>query len=127
MGEVSLAVPAKPEYLHVVRAVVSGMAARQGLTFEDIQDLCLAANEAAGYLLALPGEAHRLGLRMRSGEGLELVVSTDAPATGWPPQLKDSLAWRILSNLVPDVTFSVQDQSPVIRLMVQHPDGSSHA
>ncbi|HWD08773.1 MAG TPA: hypothetical protein VHA57_06730 [Actinomycetota bacterium] len=126
MGKVSLAVPAKPEYLHVVRAVVSGIAARHGLTFEGIQDLCLAANEAAGYLLALPGDAHRLALRMTGEDGLELVVSTDAPASNWPPQLKDSLAWRILSNLVPEVTFSVVGKSPVIRLVVAYPnDGSS--
>lgn len=118
MGEVALTVPAKPEYLHVVRAVVSGIAGRHGLSFEGIQDLCLAANEAAGYLLALPGEASRLVLRMRNDHGLELLVTTDAPATTWPPQLNDSLAWMILSNLVPEVSFSVDGQSPLIRLVL---------
>src|ERR1700730_4895434 len=45
MGDVSLSVPAKPDFLHVVRAVVSGVGARQGLSYDAINELWLAARE----------------------------------------------------------------------------------
>jgi hypothetical protein len=124
MGEVSLTVPAEPGFLHVIRAVVSGIAARQGLSFEGIQDACLAANEAAGYLLALPGRANRLCLRLHGDHELELLVSTDAPAIGWPPETREYLAWIILSNLVQEVSFAVESGEPSIRLVVGRADGA---
>lgn len=124
MGDVSLTVPAQPGFLHVVRAVVSGVAARQGLSFEAIGDLCLATNEAAGYLLALRGTARRLSVRMSTDGTMDLVVTTDASAANWPPVLKDSLAWTILSNLVHDVAFTLEGDSPAIRLRLGSlPDG----
>lgn len=120
MGDISLNVPAEPAFLHVVRAVVSGVAARQDLSFEAIEDVCLAANEAAGYLLALRGPARQLCLRVRIEDDLDILVSTDAPTANWPPAISDSLAWTILSNLVNDVVFTVEDGCPAIRLHIGH-------
>jgi serine/threonine-protein kinase RsbW len=121
MGDVSLNVPAKPDFLHVVRAVVSGVAARQGLLYDAIDDLCLAANEAAAYLLAVPDGGRRLCVRMRVADAIELTFMTDAPVQSWPPPMKQSLAWRILRSLVDDVGFVVEEGCPAIRLAMQAP------
>jgi serine/threonine-protein kinase RsbW len=124
MGDVSLNVPAEPGFLHVVRAVVSGVAARQDVSFEAIEDLCLAANEAAGYLLALRSPARQLCLDMRIEGDMELRVRTDAPAPNWPPERTESLAWTILSSLVHDVVFTLEDGCPAIRLVVRDPNAT---
>lgn len=124
MSDVSLTVPAEPGYLHVIRAVVSGVAARQGFSYEGIEDVCLAANEAAGYLLSLRDPAERLRIVMRpanrdgaaSDGGIEMLFRRDAPSTGWPPAERESLAWVILSSLVPGVEFAMEEGCPAIRM-----------
>ncbi|HEU5003317.1 MAG TPA: hypothetical protein VFW71_11145 [Actinomycetota bacterium] len=123
MSDVSLSVPARPAFLHVIRAVVSGVAARQGFSYEGIEDVCLAANEAAGYLLGLRDPAQRIRLVMRpaggdgaADGGVELFFARDAPSSGWPPAERESLAWVILSSLVPGVEFAMEDGCPAIRM-----------
>jgi hypothetical protein len=126
MGDVSLSVPAKPDFLHVVRAVVSGVGARQGLTYDAINELCLAASEAAAYLLGLtpadgaaPGG--RLSVRMRAESDIDVIVMTDASVPTWPPPAQRTLAWRILAGLVDDVSFVVEEGCPAIRLVLSGP------
>jgi hypothetical protein len=126
MGDVSLSVPAKPDFLHVVRAVVSGLGARQGLTYDAINELCLAASEAAAYLLGLtpadgaaPGG--RLSVRMRAESDIEVTVMTDASVPTWPPPAQRTLAWRILAGLVDEVSFVVEEGCPAIRLVLSGP------
>jgi hypothetical protein len=126
MGDVSLSVPAKPDFLHVVRAVVSGVGARQGLTYDAINELCLAASEAAAYLLGLtpadgaaPGG--RLSVRMRADSDIDVTVMTDASVPTWPPPAQRTLAWRILAGLVDDVSFVVEEGCPAIRLVLSGP------
>ena len=130
MGDVSLNLPAKPDYLHVVRAVVSGVGARQGLSYDAINELCLAASEAAAYLLGLaPAEpadpmgrrGRRLSVRMRADSDIDITVMTDAPVPSWPPPTLRTLAWRILAGLVDDVSFVVEEGCPAIRLVLSGP------
>jgi anti-sigma regulatory factor (Ser/Thr protein kinase) len=126
MGDVSLSVPAKPDFLHVVRAVVSGVGARQGLTYDAINELCLAASEAAAYLLGLTpadGEAQggRLTVRVRAESDIDVTVMTDASVPTWPPPAQRTLAWRILAGLVDDVSFVVEEGCPAIRLVLSGP------
>ena len=130
MSDVSLSVPAQPGFLHVIRAVVSGVAARLGFSYEGIEDVCLAANEAAGYLLSLRDPAGRLRIVMRPAAGdstaadgpgapdagVELFFVRDAPSRGWPPVERESLAWVILSSLVPGVEFALEDGCPAIHM-----------
>lgn len=43
---IEMKVPAKPEYVGVVRLSISGIASRMGFTYEDIEDLKVALSEA---------------------------------------------------------------------------------
>jgi serine/threonine-protein kinase RsbW len=127
MGDVSLSVPAKPDFLHVLRAVVSGVGARQGLSYDAINELCLAASEAAAYLLGLTpadGDATRggrLSLRLRAESDISVTVMTDASVPMWPPPAQRTLAWRILAGLVDDVSFVLEEGCPAIRLVLSGP------
>ena len=127
MSDVSLSVPAKPDFLHVVRAVVSGVGARQGLSYDAINELCLAASEAAAYLLGLTPEDRdatrggRLSVRLRADDDIDVTVMTDAPVPTWPPPAQRTLAWRILAGLVDDVSFVVEEGCPAIRLVLSGP------
>lgn len=55
MEKVSIRIPASPAYLHVVRLVASGLAARVGFTLEDIEDLKIGVDELAAYMTGTQG------------------------------------------------------------------------
>jgi len=43
---IEIRVPAKPQYVSVIRLMVSGLAVRVGFTYDEIEDLKIAASEA---------------------------------------------------------------------------------
>ena len=46
MDYIEMKIPAKPDYLSVIRLTLSGIASRMGYTFEVIEDLKIAVSEA---------------------------------------------------------------------------------
>jgi hypothetical protein len=67
METVSLAVPASPRYLHVLRLVAAGLAARLGFTLDEIEDLKIAVDELTAYLTGPQGRDGRLQIRFSVG------------------------------------------------------------
>lgn len=60
METISIAIPASPEYLNVIRLVAAGLAARISFTIEDIEDLKIAVDELSAYLTGAQGRDGRL-------------------------------------------------------------------
>lgn len=121
MAEVTVSVPARPDFVHVLRSVVASVAARAKFTFDAIDDLRLAVDEACGQLLAFPGEATVLTVTIGiDGEGgLDVVASTDADiaAEGWPPEgAERTLTWQVLSALADEARFERVGEGPGLRL-----------
>ena len=113
---VTLEVPPRPEYLHVLRAVVAGVAARLDFSYDGIDDLRIAIDEACAHLLDAAPDATLLSVELLPSEdGLEILVSVDAEASPWPPErLEESLAWQVLSALA-DETGIVPGDRPAVR------------
>jgi hypothetical protein len=113
---VSLIVPASPDYIPVVRVVVTGAAAVLDVPYDTVEDLRLAITESCNRLLSLGVEADELRLTLaRSPDGLRVVVSSDAVVDEWPPREDgESLAWTILSVLADDAREELIDGSPSI-------------
>ena len=113
-----LEIPASGAYLSVVRAAATGLAAQLQFTYEEIDDLRIAVDEACAQLLSL-GEDATMTMRVAEGDGtVVVVVGSDAPASdGWPPtQADDSLAWRILTALSDDLRFEMTDDGQTVRV-----------
>ncbi|MCG4775201.1 ATP-binding protein, partial [Lawsonibacter sp. DFI.5.51] len=53
--------PAKPEYVGVVRLVVSGIANRMGYTYDEIEDIKIAVSEACGNAVQHAYDDHQDG------------------------------------------------------------------
>lgn len=119
---VTVTVPARPDYVRVLRAVAAGVAARLDFTYDRIEDLRIAVDEACATLLGLPSGGTTLTFQMNSDDaGAEIVVSSDAAiaAGGWPPpEVHKSLSWRVLTGLVQQAEFDRTDRGPAIRLLV---------
>lgn len=117
MSGVVLSIPARAELLPLVRFVVSSVAARQGLSYDAIEDLCIAADEASSYLLGLRIPARRLHVEVTPGSGsVEARIWTDAAAPGWPTA-EHTLARRVLSGLADEALFTSENGGPAVRLV----------
>lgn len=115
---VRVTVPARPEFVHVLRSVTAAVAGRLPLSLDDVDDLRLAVDEACARLLVLPDAPHTFRMEMRRLPGrAELVVSADA-ATTWPMAGFDqTLAWRVLEALADHVRFELWNGIPAIRIV----------
>jgi len=76
---IQMKVPAKPEYVGVIRLTISGIASRMGFTYEDIEDLKVALSEAATNVVSHAYEHEESGeLSLGFGvyeDRLEVMVS----------------------------------------------------
>jgi serine/threonine-protein kinase RsbW len=120
MADVSVKVPARPEFVHVFRSVIASIAARADFTYDEIDDLRLAVDEAFAQLLTIRGISTTLTMvvRMLGGGGVEVVASIDADDAAWPPEgAERTLTWQVLSALADEARFGDLDGHPALRLM----------
>jgi len=116
---ITVSVPPESGSVQVLRAVTASVAARMNMPFDGIEDLRLAVDEACAWLLGLAREATSMTLRLRPmDDRLEAVVSIDAAGRAWPPpDLEQSLSWKVLSELVDTVSLDAEASGPSIRLI----------
>lgn len=115
-GDIEVSLPAQPEFLHILRSVVASAAASRDFTIDAIDDLRLVVDEACGQVLELSPDSAVLNLSIGfKEEGLELTVSGDGSMARTPEDIKESMAWTILSALSDSVT--IEDGGlPAVRL-----------
>jgi hypothetical protein len=115
--EVTLAVPAMPEFLRLARVTAAGLASRLGFSFDEVEDLRLAIDELC---YGLTGAAGRVGtVRVRyllypdslvvEGEG---DFALDGEAVGL-----SELSEVILSALVDEHELVHGPHGPTFRLV----------
>ncbi len=117
-GIVVVSVPARAENVHVIRAVTASVASRVPISFDGIEDLKLAVDEASARLLAVGASANTLQLRIEAfDDRLEATASVDVVVGSWPPPgIEDTFSWRVMSALVDVVTLDVDAGFPTIRM-----------
>jgi serine/threonine-protein kinase RsbW len=109
---VHLEIPASGAYLSVVRAAATGLAAQLQFTYEEIDDLRIAVDEACTQLLARRGSATTLQVAYHLADPeLQVDVSIEAPDRGDPLD-RDTFAWQILTAM----TDGVSEQAEADRL-----------
>jgi serine/threonine-protein kinase RsbW len=113
---VLITVPARAEFLHIVRTVVGSVAARHDLTIDAIEDLRIAVDEACAQLLAVRGAT--IAVRISPvADGVETLCTTDAEVSAWPPDgTRHSLATQVLQGLADSVTWELTAGGPAVRV-----------
>ena len=97
---IELGVPASVDYLHTIRSVVGRAGHLLGFTFDGIEDLALAVDEAASLLLDLGPQRILLQLQEASSGELDIRLVTE-PARDWPPPaLSSDTRWHIVEALI---------------------------
>jgi serine/threonine-protein kinase RsbW len=115
---ISVSVPARPEFIYLLRTVVASVAGRLDLQYEVIEDMRLAVHEASADLLSVGEGAKTLSLRLEPGaDRLTVFIWTDAEVSDWPRAVgRDQLTRHILSSLTDEAQIVRHDGAPAIRL-----------
>ena len=96
---VELTTPGAEAYLEVIRAVVGRAARLAGFSFDGIEDLVLAVDEAAVLLLSTRPESVRLRMVSVDG-GIEAMLHVKEPHHRWPPEaVAEHTGWQVLHAL----------------------------
>ena len=115
---VTVSVPARPDYLPVLRSTTATLGASTRLSIDAIDDLRIAVDEAFALLAPLASGPRSATLELTSTS--EVVIATLRVAVdpdGWPPRdLEESLAWRVLVGLMDGVTIDHRDGEATITL-----------
>jgi hypothetical protein len=116
---VTLKVPARPEAVRIVRAVTRTWAQSVGFFLDEIEELCLAVDEAFAGLIATRPLPTCIVVRIQSDEnGVDITAVRDTDAELWPPiSAQTALVRRVLSTLIDEVTFERTDEGPAIHMV----------
>ena len=109
---VYVSVPARAEFLALLRTVTGGVATRMRLSLDAIDDLRLAVDEAVALLLITDRNASHIEMRLDPSDGeLTATVGTDSPVELWPPlDYRSTLPWQVISGLTDAASLSRSDR-----------------
>lgn len=125
-AHLKLILPARAQYLKVLRSIIASMAVGLDFSVERIDDLKMAVVESCSQLLSAGGTGQLTVVAERSADGLQLRASLSGVTT-WPPAgFESSLTWMVLSTVASDVSFGNSDEGAFVRLFVSR-DGSEGA
>lgn len=101
-GSIVVSVPARPEFIGVLRSFAAVVASELRLSLDDIDDLRLAIDEAFTSLLGASASATTSVVTfVPAPQELIVTIGIDAGPTLWPPRdVEGSLAWQVISGLV---------------------------
>jgi hypothetical protein len=103
--EVRMVVPASPEHLRAVRLVAADAAGRAGLDFDDTDDLRIAMDELAHWLIPYTSDPLRLDFTVGDGN---VLVEGQASAMTTIPAL-DPLSEVILRSVADGLEITRRD------------------
>jgi anti-sigma regulatory factor (Ser/Thr protein kinase) len=117
-ASVRVEVPAREDFVQVLRSVATAVAGPASLPFDDVADVRLLVDEASAQVLAVGDGQTSLTLELRPlSDGVEALVWSDGRTRTWPPaDVETTLGWRVLSALADDVGFERRDDGPAIRV-----------
>lgn len=118
LGGLQLTVPGRPDAVRIVRAVMRSWAASVGYYLDEIDELCLAVDEAFAGLLATQPVPDSITVRIRPDvDGVDITAFRDTSVDLWPPvSAQSALIRRVLSTLIDEVQFEQSDEGPSIRM-----------
>ena len=117
MSEIRLSVPARADYVHVLRSVIASVAAKLDFSYDDIEDLRLAVDESCAYLLGLRDGATSLAVTITtSGRAVDVFASVDGTEAAERVQgLQANMVWHLLGALTDEARSEENDGRSGIR------------
>ena len=111
MDEISIKLPAKPEYISVARLTTAAIANRLGFSIDDIEDLKIAVSEAGNYLINQFSDITTLIIHYRVGpeSGIHAqVTAPDATKVSKKETSESELSLFIIDSVADQVTRVIE-------------------
>lgn len=113
MDKIELNIPAKPEYMMVVRLTASAIACRVDFCIDDIEDLKVAVAEACIMLMNQKHSPNILNIifSIQTNEALKIDITVDEPVLDIDsrPETERELGFFILKSLMDDIEIKTED------------------
>ena len=124
---ITISVPARTGFVHVLRAVTAGVAAGLDFPIDEIDDLRLAVDEASAHLMSGAARSGRITVRLTpNADRLEVLAWGDAEDGAWSPEeAKRAMSWHVLSALADEAAMEHVDGAPAIRFSKRLPGRSA--
>jgi serine/threonine-protein kinase RsbW len=112
---VTVSVPADVSFVSTLRLATASLAARCGLTVDDIEDLRLAVDEACALLLPHAQNGTHLDTRFLLAPG-RLAVDAEVPCKDGAELDRTGFAWTVLGALAS--TVDVRQEDAMLKISV---------
>jgi serine/threonine-protein kinase RsbW len=117
MDTISVQIPASPEYLKMVRLVVSGLASRLRFTIDDIEDLKIAVDEMSAYLTGAQGRDGTLDITFEIHEDRIDIKGSGRFTAGTKVRTDlTEMSQMILETVVDEAALEMSGDGPEFRL-----------
>lgn len=117
MDNISIQIPASPEYLKVVRLIVAGLASRLRFNIDDIEDLKIGVDELSAYLTGAQGRDGQLDIGFEIHDDRIEITGTGTFSAGTKVRTElTELSRMILDTVVDDAALEQTDGIPTFRL-----------
>jgi serine/threonine-protein kinase RsbW len=118
---ITLTVPAKGEYARIVRMTAAAIVSRAGMSFDDVEDMRMAAEEAFVYAADTVAEGGALTFAFEVDDGavsIEVGLGAETAMTDEEVERRASYATFILESVCDSFELaSDQTGSPSLRLV----------
>jgi anti-sigma regulatory factor (Ser/Thr protein kinase) len=112
---IDIAVPARAEYVAIVRLAAGGIAGRMALSFDDAEDLKLVVGEACNIAILAGATSVRVRFNLRPNR-LSVRVTYDGDSAAAPPQEEDDLGVFVMRCLMDEVRTTARGGRHVIAM-----------
>ncbi len=118
MSSVSVTLPDHPDVVRVIRSVAGRAADLAGLGFDRFEDLALAVDEAAAFVMDPAGRAS-IVTDFHWVPGTVTFTMRGAGAPEWPPTgWEDSIGGLVLRSVADGVEFATSDAACALTVVV---------
>ena len=114
---ITLTVPARGEYAKTVRLTAAELASRRGMSYDEVDDVRIAAEEAFVYACDCVGEDEDVTFRFTMSEdALEITVGPMPDNRGVSPGVSEGYAEFILRSVCDEFEITRADEGCVLTL-----------
>jgi len=117
--QITLIVPAKSEYAKAVRMTAAALASRTGMTYEEVEDVRMAADEAFVYASDTLGADAEVKFVFSLGEddiGIDVGLGVKSPDTDDDPERSVAYATFIMESVCDRYDFASDENGAHLRL-----------
>lgn len=119
VATIMLSMPNSKNSLYLVRTVMRHVGAHTPLPITDLEDLCIAANEACILIMGSASEQGTVDCRFDElADGIEMEIRGTTDTARWASSgiSADSVGWALLGALVDTLSWAADTTSIVIHL-----------